>query len=161
MHCNILFQYPTELFLSIMGKSVSNILWFLKKSFSFLAVLLHNLTINFIWNCLCMHRLSRSRSVTYLVISVDVKFRGQLFSKIVFFAFHHYLATNVRLNNFVCWELYFCPICYLKWCTNIFCFNYFTSYLCFYFLCIFMLCRKEATIFHIYGKKVLHIKPSD
>ena len=28
----------------------------------------------------------------------------------VFFASHQYLATNFHLNNFFCWELYFCPI---------------------------------------------------
>ena len=26
---------------------------------------------------------------------------------------------------------------------------------------MFMQCKKEATIFHIFGKKILHIKPSD
>ena len=49
LHCNFLCQYPIEIPLSITWKSVVNILWFLKKSFSFLAALLHNLTINFIY----------------------------------------------------------------------------------------------------------------
>ena len=85
----------------------------------------------------------------------------RLLSKLVFFAFHQYLAPNFHLNNFFRWELYFGSIYYLKWCINIYCFKYLTSYPCFYFLWMFMLCKKEATIFHIYGKKILHIKPFD
>ena len=52
--------------------------------------------------------------------------------------------------------LYFCLICYLKWCIKIFCFKYFTSYPCFYFLPTFMLYKKEATIFQIYSTKICH-----
>ena len=71
----------------------------------------------------------------------------------VFFAFHQYLDPNFLLNIFFCWEIYFCSICYLEWCINTSCFKYITSYPCFYFLWMFMLCKKEATIFHIYGRK--------
>ena len=39
----------------------------------------------------------------------------------------------------------------------IFCFKYFMSSRCFYFLWMFMLCKKEATTFHIYSNKILHI----
>ena len=46
---DFLCQYPIETFLSVMWKLVANIWEFPKKSFSFLAALLHNLTINFIY----------------------------------------------------------------------------------------------------------------
>ena len=78
-----IFQYPIEIFIFIMWKSKANILWFLRKSFSFLGALLHNWSINFIYgtvcefvNCLSTVCLSRSYlgiTVTYLGISVDVK----------------------------------------------------------------------------------------
>ena len=47
LHCDFVFQYPIEIFLSI--KSVANILRSSKKSFSFLTALLHSSTINFIY----------------------------------------------------------------------------------------------------------------
>ena len=49
LYYDFLFQYLVEIFLSIMRKSVANILWFLKKGFSFLVALLYNSTINFIY----------------------------------------------------------------------------------------------------------------
>ena len=48
-----------------------------------------------------MYRLNRSHLVTDFGISVDVKICGLLFSKIVFFAFHHYLATNFPFTTFL------------------------------------------------------------
>ena len=59
----------------------------------------------------------------------------------VFLAFHHYLAKNFHLH-ILCWELYYCPICYLKWCIITFCFKYFLSYSCFCILWVFMLHKK-------------------
>ena len=83
-----------------------------------------------------VYRLSRNCSVTYFCISVDVKFWGQLFSKMAFFAFHQYLATNFLLNNLFCWELYSFPVCSSKWCISIFCFKYFISHPCFFSGCL-------------------------
>ena len=79
----------------------------------------------------------------------------------VFFAFHQYLATNLHINNFFGGNyisVLFAP-------GNDVSIYFFSSILqvilIFIFLRMFMLCKKEATIFHIYRKKILHIKPSD
>ena len=56
-----------------------------------------------------VYRLSRSCSVTYLGILVDVKISGQPFSKIVSFCFSPVFSHKFSLKFFFCWELYFCP----------------------------------------------------
>ena len=78
----------------------------------------------------------------------------------VFFAFHHYLTTNFHLNIFFAGN-YISVLFATSHGVSIYCFKHFTSYPCFYFLQIFMHYKKEATIFQIYSKKILHIKPSD
>ena len=108
-----------------------------------------------------VYRLSRSCSVTYLGILVDVKISGQPFSKIVSFCFSPVFSHKFSLKFFFLLGIIFLSICYLKRCINLFCFQYFTSYTSFYFLQMFMLCKEEATIFHIYSKRILHTKPSD
>ena len=91
-----------------MWKSVANILWFLKKLFSFLAALLYNLFFNFIYELFFnVHRLSGRCLVVYLGISADVKIRGWPFNKMVFFDFHQYLAPNFHLNIFFSLETMF------------------------------------------------------
>ena len=82
----------SHIYFSIHNVKVANILWFLKKLFSFLAALLHNLIFNFYMNLIFnVYRVSGSCLVIYSGISVDVKIRGWLFNKMVFFAFHQYL----------------------------------------------------------------------
>ena len=54
LHSDFLFKYPIGIFLSIMWKSLANIVWSLKKSCSFLAALLHNSIINFIYETICI-----------------------------------------------------------------------------------------------------------
>ena len=87
---------------------MANILWFLKKLFSFLAALLYNLFFNFIYELFFnVHRLSGRCLVVYLGISADVKIRGWPFNKMVFFDFHQYLAPNFHLNIFFSLETVF------------------------------------------------------
>ena len=105
-------------------------------------------------------RISRSCSVTYWGISVHVKICEWLFSKMVFFAFHHYLTTNFHLNIFFAGN-YISVLFATSHGVSVYCFKHFTSYPCFDFLQIFMHYKKEATMFQIYSKKILHIKPSD
>ena len=96
LHCVFFCQYPIEIFLSIMWKSVANIWWFPKKSISFLAALLRNSTINFIY----VHRFSRSCLVTYLGISIDVKIEANFLVRRYILLFHQYSARNFHLNSF-------------------------------------------------------------
>ena len=53
LHCYFFCQCPIEMFLSIMWKSVTNILWSLQKGFSLLATLLGNSTINLAYETVC------------------------------------------------------------------------------------------------------------
>ena len=76
----------------------------------------------------------------------------------VFLAFHQYLATNFHLNIFFLLEIVFLSYFLLEMMYHYILFKYFTSYSCFYLLRMVMLCKKEATIFHINGKKNLSHK---
>ena len=79
----------------------------------------------------------------------------------VFFAFHHYLVTKFHLNNFFCWELHFCPICYLKWCISVYIVSNISQVILVFVYWGYLwgyLDKKEATIFHIYGQKIFSHK---
>ena len=79
----------------------------------------------------------------------------------VIFAFHQYLASNFHLNNFLAGN--YISVLFATWndVSLYFVSNISQFIPVFTFMWIFMLCKKKATIFHIYGIKTLHIKPSD
>ena len=73
----------------------------------------------------------------------------------VFFAFNQYWATNFH-SIFFAGNI---SVLFATWNdVSIYFVSNVTSYPTFYFSQMLMLCKKEVTILHIHGKKILHIK---
>ena len=105
------------------------------------------LTIAWRW---LVYRLSRSCSVTYWGISVDVKICGKPFREIVFFAFHQYLTTNFHLNIFLLGIIFLSSYLLLEMMCRYILFQIFNKlYLFLFFADVYAMQERSHNISHL------------
>ena len=97
-----------------------------------------------------VYRLSRSCSVTYWGISVDVKICGKPFREIVFFAFHQYLTTNFHLNIFLLGIIFLSSYLLLEMMCRYILFQIFNKlYLFLFFADVYAMQERSHNISHL------------